>query len=352
MSRSFQLSMLTSCILFAACNDDQSPLQPSTTEDPSALSPTVAAAATGSWTSKAPLPIGRYFGHAAATVRNSAGQQLVYLFGGLESNCFDEPALCTVRDVDVYNLATNSWTTRRQIIEHVGYQLNGAGVIGSRVYIAGGTFDSGDGEFMTSQLNVYDTRTDTWLQKAQMPSESSQGVSGVIDGKLYVLTGLENGNDECGTFCSDPVITRKFYRYNPATNTWASRPWPKRGHVGGAAGVINGKLYVAGGGDANGEHGVLEIYDPATNRWTMGAPMPSVQSNAAGAVLGARLYVIGGRNADGKVTVYNPNTNSWTSRAPLLTPRSDLAATKVDTHILALGGGSVEGADKNEMFTR
>jgi N-acetylneuraminic acid mutarotase len=349
MLRSFQLSMLTSCILFAACNDDRSPLQPSTTEDPSALSPAVAAAATGSWSSKAPMPTGRY-GHAAATVRNSAGQQILYVFGGIDPSCFDEEALCTVRDVDFYNPATDSWTTRSQSTSFVGYELNGAGVIGSKVYLAGGANDSGDGVFRSRSLFVYDTRRDVWLRKAPMPSESSQGVSGVIDGKLYVLTGLENGNDECGTFCSDPVITRKFYRYNPATDTWASRPWPKRAHVGGAAGVINGKLYVAGGRDRLGAHAVLEIYDPVTNRWTMGASMPSPRDHDAGAVLGNKLYVIGGEN--GEVTMYDPNTNRWTSRAPLITARSSLAAARVNTNILAVGGRDGGAGNKNEMFTR
>jgi N-acetylneuraminic acid mutarotase len=350
MSPSFQLYALTGCVLMvAACSNDDSPSQPSTIDE-APISQAVSAAATGSWSSRAPMPTGRY-GHAAATVKNSAGEQIVYLFGGIDPNCFDEPAICAVKSVDVYNLSTDSWTTRPNLSSPVFdlYHLNGAGVVGSKVYLAGGASDSGDGIFRLNTLIVYDTRNDVWIQKAPMPSESSDGVSGVIDGKLYVLTGWENGNDECGTSCSAAVITRRFYRYNPLTNTWASRPWPKRAHVDGAAAVINGKLYVAGGGDRNGAHNVLEIYDPVTNRWTMGAPMPTARRGAAGAVLAGKFYVIGGTNANGEVTVYNPSTNTWSSRAPLPTPRSDLAAAKVDTHILALGGR--QGGDKNEMFS-
>jgi N-acetylneuraminic acid mutarotase len=336
MSHSFQLSLLTGCaLLFAACNDDQSPLQPSTTEDPSALSPALAAAATGSWSSKAPLPIPRYH-HEAATVTNSAGQQLVYLFGGIDDSCTDT-GRCPVEQIDVYNLATDSWITKSS--EFSGEALNGAGVIGSRVYLAGGA--NAGGRTIRNSLFVYDTRTDTWLQKAPMPSASRDGVSGVINGKLYVLTGGDNGG-----------ASRKFYRYNPATNTWASRPWPKHSHAGGAAGVINGKFYVAGGFG----HGILEIYDPATNRWSTGAPMPSPRWSAAGAVLGSRLYIIGGGSGKvgedlNEVTVYDPGTNRWMSRAPLTWGRSRLAAARVDTHILALGGDK-GNSDKNEMFTR
>jgi N-acetylneuraminic acid mutarotase len=304
------------------------------------------------------MPTARY-GHVAASVRNAAGQQIVYVFGGVDAACFEELALCQVDDVDVYNLATNSWTTRAHgwFPRFSAAASNGAVAIGARVYLAGGNYDSGDGEFRSNSLLVYDTRTDTYLEKARMPGESSDGVSGAIGGKLFVLTGLENGNDDCGTYCSQPVITRKFYRYNPSTNSWATRPWPKRAHVNGAAGVIKGKLYVAGGRDGAGAHAVLEIYDPVTNRWTMGAAMPTPRAYVAGAVLGSKLYVIGGEN--GEVAVYDPGTNRWMARAPLTTPRSDLAATRVDTHILALGGypgaswpPTEEAGHKNEMFTR
>ena len=41
-----------------------------------------------------------------------------------------------------------------------------------------------------------------------------------------------------------------------------------------ACGVINNKIYVAGGSDVDNVLNNLYIYDIATNSWTSGTPMP------------------------------------------------------------------------------
>jgi hypothetical protein len=103
------------------------------------------------------------------------------------------------------------------------------------------------------------------------------------------------------------------------------------------AGVIDGKLYVAGGYNAaDGSADKLDIYDPATNRWSSGRPLPSARSGAGAAVLGGKLYVIGGFTGESsvqdltdEVLAYNPKTNQWTTKAPLPTARDGLAAAKI-----------------------
>jgi len=64
------------------------------------------------------------------------------------------------------------------------------------------------------------------------------------------------------------------------------------------AGVIEGKLYVASGLERTSA-GIftsrkLDIYDPGTNQWSSGTAMPEPQGRITGAVLGGRLFVIGG----------------------------------------------------------
>jgi N-acetylneuraminic acid mutarotase len=61
-------------------------------------------------------------------------------------------------------------------------------------------------------------------------------------------------------------------------------------------GVLNGKLYVAGGIDAAGSASRrLDVYTPDTNSWSTKAAMPTARHGTAGAVVGGRLHVIGGR---------------------------------------------------------
>jgi len=72
---------------------------------------------------------------------------------------------------------------------------------------------------------------------------------------------------------------------------------PGRRYNGDGAGVINGKLYVAGGWnypDSVLPQSQLFVYDPATNQWSTGAPMPQqvLYGSAGGAtgVIGGKLY--------------------------------------------------------------
>ncbi len=71
-----------------------------------------------------------------------------------------------------------------------------------------------------------------------MPRGSSRGVSGVIDGKLYVLHGIENVDEECPDCIPSTRPTRCFYRYDPATDTWTKLAWCPNFHMLGMAGVI------------------------------------------------------------------------------------------------------------------
>ena len=65
-----------------------------------------------------------------------------------------------------------------------------------------------------------------------------------------------------------------------------------------ACGVINNKIYVAGGSDGDNVVNNLYIYDIATNSWTSGTPMLVGASYPAGAVVDGKLWVIGSAGGD------------------------------------------------------
>ena len=70
-----------------------------------------------------------------------------------------------------------------------------------------------------------------------------------------------------------------------------------------AAGVLDGKFYVAGGEDENdAQLSSVEVLDPATGEWSDVAPMTTVRFlSAAGdrsGVLDDKFYVAGGMDAD------------------------------------------------------
>ncbi len=337
------LLMLALVSPLAACNEGD-PTQPAMqAEDPAIAS------AIGSWTARKPMPTPRY-DHVAGAARNAAGAEVLYVFSGTDP---DETEGGQHASLDIYDPSTDSWTSRPAPFSET--RFNGIGRIDGKFYLPGGGGETGNGFEIDGRLLIYDPVLNAWSVGASMPQESSDGVAGVIGGKLYVLTGLDNLVDGCPD-CGRPIKTRQLYRYNPVTDKWVARKQAPRFHVAGAAGVIDGKFYVVGGLD-EGPSGTVEsrrldIYDPATNRWSTGAPMPVAASDLEGAVLGRKLYVLHG--ASGKVFAYDPAKNRWTTKASLPTPRPRLAAAKLmvggRARIVAVGG-LAEPFQQHEMYT-
>jgi N-acetylneuraminic acid mutarotase len=238
---------------------------------------------------------------------NSAGQSIVYTFGSVSS---DDGA--TGGPVQAYNVSTNSWRFRsaRARIHHP----NGVGKIGNKLYFSGGYTDGRSLPTPTAELWAYDYSHDLMIRKAPLPIFGAEGVTGVIDRKLYVLPGACSGDNYPNPgYCAEEQ-TRRFYRYDPATNTWATRRQAPHFHRKGAAVVIGGKLYVAGGiAGFDTPVTALDVYDPATNTWRTLASMPT-GGVAAGAGLRGKFYVVVGGSPP-HTYAYDPVTNQWQARA-------------------------------------
>jgi N-acetylneuraminic acid mutarotase len=282
--------------------------------------------APNTWEEVAPMPTARFFATAGSAV-NPNGRSILYVFGGAN---LDEGDL-GIATVEAYNMATDRWAPKAAMLRGAG-SSNGVGFIDGKLYLPGGGSYTGDGNLHLRLLQVYDPVTDAWTRGADMPAASSSGVSGVIDNRLYVLTGRDNTYLPDGTPCTDcgSVFTRQLFRYNAAQNRWVRLKSSPNFHLEGAAAVINGKLYVAGGRGPEGTTRALDIYDPATNHWTSGAPLPSTHVSGVGVALAGQFYVVGGFT--GEVVAYNPNTNRWVKRASFPVPTARFMSGAKVTH--------------------
>jgi N-acetylneuraminic acid mutarotase len=343
-TRSLLPTLLGLSLALGAC--DNEPTQPSASPAPSGPE---LAVAFGSWITRANMPVNRQ-DPAIATVTNGGGQSVVYVIGGVN------PGMGPTRSLMAYNVATNTWTFRRQLPVPLG-GTNGAAVINGKIYVSGGYSDYAE-NFPSKRLYMYDPGTNTWTRKSDMPETTvddgnnrlwvgGHGATGVIDGKLYVVTPCAQSNEPWGVYegCGGHPAPW-FFRYNPVTNRWttlrspfvnATDP-PLSPYMGG---VVGGKLYVMTG---NRSVGRLAAYDPATNQWTSRTPLGLGRPGAATAVLGGKLYVMGGKRWNAALQtyetlditiVYDPATDAWTRRASLPSARGHIAASKV-----FLNGGS------------
>ncbi|HEX3235939.1 MAG TPA: hypothetical protein VHR41_17225 [Gemmatimonadales bacterium] len=307
------LPLLLSLFAVLSCGEDTTPTQPGSTDDQ--ISAATASTASNSWTDKAARPGESLYGFVGGVAPNSAGQSILYTFGGVN----DEGG--SGFPIQAYNAATNSWSTKTS--EVYMYDLNGVAKIGSKLYFSGGRSHDGTGDTPSVPTTwAYDYTNDRLTRKADMPKATSEGVTGVIDGKMYVLPGFCDGTGWPFPGYCDHSAIRQLFRYDPVNNKWGALRSCPHYHPFGAGGVINGKFYVAGGlGTA-----ALDVFDPATDSWSPLAPVPTA-GRAIGTILGQKLYVI--TASDSHTYAYDPGTNTWKARAPYPSAGLPLALGRV-----------------------
>jgi N-acetylneuraminic acid mutarotase len=306
-------------LLLAAlgCGDHaQSPTEPGVT----APTRPEAAITSNSWITRPDLWSNQYSDFATAVVPNAVGQSILYVIGGRSATG------ASLSKVMAYNVATNRWAVRAPLPIAV-HSTNGAAVINGKIYISGGQMKY---KYYLDKLYMYDPATNTWTQKQSMPTNGFDGLTGVIDDKLYVVTGCHSQEEDCGYiyYPNGDHPDRWLFRYDPLTDTWTELAVPPR-YYAPVGGTIGEKLYlgsigVQGSGGAN----ILQVYDPGTNTWTEKATSRDIRWGAAYTTLGAKLYMIGG---DGypplrRTDVYDPATNTWTTKARMPTGRVGAAA--------------------------
>ena len=328
-----QLMLALGCLALTACGDGRSPTQPESGAEPAPAASLAAALASNTWTLKAAPPTSLVDGLSAGVVPDASGQSIVYTVGGRD----EEVAGQCAASILSYKIGTNTWTFKISDSHVPVFNSNGVGRIGNTLYISGGE-DYCTGSFrINGQFSAYNPATNTVTPKPTPPKLTSKGITGVIAGKLYVLPGKCSGEAYPNPFYCEFEPFRRLFRYNPATNNWATKRPAPHYHANGAGGVIDGKFYVVGGSETT-----LDRYDPATDTWKTLAPPPTGGA-ARGAVVQGKLFVVFYDETEAtprRAYAYDPATNAWTSKAK---PRWNHPAIVPITwggkpYLLAVGG--------------
>ncbi|KAK4443275.1 kelch domain-containing protein [Podospora aff. communis PSN243] len=206
----------------------------------------------------------------------------------------------------------------------------------------------------TSLVQLYDIPTNTWKTLAPLPTPLNHLNAATIDGKIYVLGGLELSANNTWT------ATPKSWVYDPATNKWTDiAPMPASEARGSAAvGVYNKQIFLAGGMNvlepfAGGRQGTVDVvsaFDTASGKWLSlpetAKKLPEGRDHAGAAVVDLRLYVLGGRdkgqgNVKGSVFALSLGRLDvgWrTMKGVMPTPRGGVAAAKLGRKVYVMGG--------------
>jgi hypothetical protein len=220
-------------------------------------------------------------------VVTSAGNKI--LFAGGYSNF--QPS----SRVDIFNIATNSWSTAELSIPRFYF---GHAVLGNSIFFAGGQTASGTIE-ITKRIDIYNASNNSWsIDSLKYPSMLMSG--GAAENKVVFAGGMgPMGNGA-------PIAEQNWVEiFDVATQVWTNSSMPSRTNMESleiATTVVGNKIYFAGGAgdwfawDFGGIYTPnVDIYNATTGSWAASELLSTMRGDMASIAVGNKIFWAGGR---------------------------------------------------------
>jgi RNA polymerase sigma factor (sigma-70 family) len=208
----------------------------------------------------------------------------IYAFGGWRNGGAIE--LSTTEE---YDPEKDEWIEKANMPTE--RQFFSANAVNGMIYAIGGW----RGGQAISTVEEYDPVKDRWTKKADMPTTRYGHSAEVVNGKVYVIGGCPIGMVGNQWFGNGGVLSL-VEEYDPISNRWTKMADMPTGRMWQSSSVVNGKIYVIGGVDLNKEEilSAVEEYDPLTDKWTKKANIPTARARLCCDTVNGKIYAIGG----------------------------------------------------------
>jgi hypothetical protein len=250
------------------------------------------------------------------------------LFAGGSNYGYDDTGI-PIRSVDIYDINSNSWSTK-DLYEYPTWRLDmGMASTHDKIFIAGGGFWGDD--IYTSQVDIYNPEENSWALSSL--SEARTAVAGVsAANKVFFAGGYSYNN---GNYWSNTVDI-----YDNATDTWSTSTLSeRRGYISAVS--ARDKVYFAGGVKSDGNFLTsdrVDIYDLLTNSWstsTLREPLTGLGVVAAD----NKVYFAGGSSGSGESgTVEIRDVVTGQTTYDCIIPRANLTAVLQNNNIVFFTG--------------
>ena len=264
-----------------------------------------------------------------------------------------------------YNPATNAWTTKPSTLPDGQVNNMACGVLTvsgtDQIYCVGGSQATIVGN--ASRVFSYNPATDTFTTLAagdNWPGSQAgaflPGGFAVAGNKLYII-GSFNANSV------PPVVTNQVWQFDPTAavgSKWLARAnYPvARAYVPAAS--IGGFIYTAGGSNLDAGGLLIDTtdsfkYDPVADAWRAIASIPRATGETRAVVMNGKMWVLGGGrvapNPGSEVDIYDPVANTWSVGLPFdaLGRRNFPADSDGTSHIFMAGGYDNAATQVNTM---
>ncbi|MBJ8345960.1 kelch repeat-containing protein [Antrihabitans sp. YC2-6] len=198
------------------------------------------------------------------------------------------------------------------------------------IWVFGGLDNAGS----TSKVQGYDPAIDTWKSGPDLPSALNHPMAVEYRGELIVIGGWEPEGPNLTAKTSDRVLALR-------NGAWVDLPRLPEPRAAGAAAVVDEKIVVMGGQN-NGELSTTTVIFDGT-AWRTSAGLASPREHLAATADGTFVYALGGRDLSADknsaaVERFDAATSTWTTLADMPTARGGLGAVYLDGRIVAVGG--------------
>lgn len=250
------------------------------------------------WTRKRDMP--QFVHHVA--LAESGGK--IYMFGGYRLPEQGAATWVPITNAWEYDPATDAWRALAALPTARG-SANAVAVNGKLHVIGGAAFQvNAQGTSHPSRMRalgtheVYDPASNSWSTRTEIPTPRNHAAAGAVNGRIYVVGGRVGS-----VFIPNANNIDLVEEYDPAADRWdlkAPMPTP---HSASAWGVHDGRIYVAGGEirhrDIWGAYTAVEAFDPKSNAWTRLPPMLMPRHGLAGDFIGNRFHLVSGQVQSG-----------------------------------------------------
>ncbi len=234
-------------------------------------------------------------------------QNTAYVYGGIDTTEVSKS------DLWKYNTQLDTWTQLADLPgssrrDAIAFSLNDLGYIGLGMDSSSATNGN-----LLKDLWQYNPTTNTWLQKADFPGATGNGIyfatSFALDNKGYV----------CGGKYGPSQYTNQLWEYKPANDSWTQRkPYPGGIRYQLSSFTIGQFAYVGLGTDQNFYKKDFYRYSPGNNTWIQIQDFGGGERGSASAFsIQERGFICLGTNGGLRDDLwsYSPYTNQWTQKA-------------------------------------
>ena len=236
-----------------------------------------------------------------------------------------------------FNPKTNKWIKLADIPNPATNLALAA--INGKIYAIGGD------QFQDAN-RVYDPQANAWELLEPMPTARQHIDCGVFDNTIFITGGLTSWK----------VISKKHEVYNITTNTWSEKAAIPSLRNCPAVVTKDSLIYVIGGGGSKAsvweKTASIECYNAKSNTWERKGDLPYKLYKPAAILVNNKLMVLGGSTTIGKNTVtldkvliYNSKSDEWIETTPLPSKNIFFGCTSIGNKIYVIGGTAGSESD-------